>query len=226
MMSVHPLIVKNLANIVSMLGVLSVSVLYVDGGYRFVIPIIVFNNIMDDLDGILAVRLKISSAFGAGLDNVCDAVAHVALLLAVGMHQSWPWALLSLVAAVALLVRVVRRVAPDKPIGSLGSPTNELMRHILFALLLASQFEFAPGALLGLIFVAHAVSLVLPYRMPGLLRSLTKSIVAVALLNVSLIVAWLVPAATPFVAAAFGLTYVYGFLAAGIQWKQEAGAQD
>ena len=80
------------------------------------------------------------------------------------------------------------------------------------------QFGFEPGGILALIFVTHAVSLVMPFRMPGLIRSLAKSVFAVALVNVSLLVAWLVPAATPIVAAAFGLTYIYGFLAGGLKW--------
>ena len=40
---------------------------------------------MDDLDGILAAKLKIGSEFGARLDNVCDSVSHSMILMFVGM---------------------------------------------------------------------------------------------------------------------------------------------
>ena len=46
------------------------------------------------------------------------------------------------------------------------------------------------------------------YRMPWLIRSMTTSATAIGLLNVALFVAWLVPYATPLVAAAFILTYL------------------
>ena len=81
-------LVRNLANFVSILGVLPICLLFVDGGYRYLIPIIVFNNVMDDLDGVVASRLKIASEFGATLDNVCDAVAHVTLVFAVAPSRS------------------------------------------------------------------------------------------------------------------------------------------
>ena len=45
-----------------------------------------YNNFMDDLDGVLAAKLNIRSDFGALLDNVCDAIAHTVVVMAVGMH--------------------------------------------------------------------------------------------------------------------------------------------
>ncbi len=56
---------KNIANIVSILGVAPLALLYLDNGYQYLLPLIVFNNIMDDLDGILATKLNIKSRFGA-----------------------------------------------------------------------------------------------------------------------------------------------------------------
>ena len=79
-------IYRNLANATSILGVLPLVLLFLDDGYRYLIPLIIFNNVMDDLDGILATRLNIRSRFGGDLDNVCDAVAHTILVLAVGAH--------------------------------------------------------------------------------------------------------------------------------------------
>ena len=45
---------RNLANIASILGVLPLILLFLEDGYRYLIPLIIFNNVMDDLDGILA----------------------------------------------------------------------------------------------------------------------------------------------------------------------------
>ncbi len=57
--SIAGAIYKNLANAVSILGVLPLCLLFVADGYRYLIPLIVYNNIMDDLDGILAAKLNI-----------------------------------------------------------------------------------------------------------------------------------------------------------------------
>ena len=79
---------RNLANIVSILGTLPVAILFMKDGYEYLIPLIVYNNIMDDLDGVLAAKLKINSPFGAILDNVCDAIAHSIFVMMLGM-QIW-----------------------------------------------------------------------------------------------------------------------------------------
>jgi phosphatidylserine synthase len=180
---------------------------------------------MDDLDGILAAKLNIKSQFGAILDNVCDAIAHTVFVMVVGM-QVWTdqggvcggvCAALSLVAATSLVLRVVSRLDPAAVTGT-GSPTNELARHMLFILLLSQIFDFAPAPLLIAAFVLHTVSMLVPYRMPWLIRSLTKSATAIGLVNVSLVVAWLVPYATPLIATAFLLSYLLSFAWAAIWW--------
>lgn len=216
---------KNLANVVSILGVVPVAMLFVEDGYQYLVPLIVYNNIMDDLDGILAAKLNIKSQFGAILDNVCDAFAHTVFVMVVGM-QVWTdqggvyggvCAALSLVAATSLVLRVVSRLDPAAVTGT-GSPTNELARHMLFILLLSQIFGFTPAPLLIAAFVLHTVSMLVPYRMPWLIRSLTKSATAIALVNISLVVAWLVPHATPLIAAAFLLSYLLSFAWGGISW--------
>ena len=214
---------KNLANVVSILGILPIAILFMKDGYQYLIPLIVYNNIMDDLDGILAGKLNIRSQFGAILDNVCDAVAHTTFVMAVAMHV---WmdqgdvcggvcAAAGLVAAMALVLRVVSRLDPAAVTGT-GSPTNELVRHVLFILLLAGMFDFAPAPFLIVAFSLHAVSMLLPYRMPWLIRSLTKSASAIGLVNVALVVAWLVPYTTPVIAASFFVTYLVSFAAGGL----------
>ncbi len=221
-------VTKNLANIVSILGVLPLAILFSKDGYQYLIPLIVYNNIMDDLDGILARKLNIGSPFGAILDNVCDAVAHTAFVMVVGMHvcmaDGGVWGgvcvAFSLMAATALVLRVVSRLDPAAVPGT-GSPTNELARHMLLILLLSQVFDFAPAPFLVLAFALHTVSMLVPYRMPWMIRSLTKSATAIGMVNVALVVAWLVPYATPLIAAAFLLTYLLSFAWGGIWWGNQ-----
>jgi len=181
----------------------------------------------------LAAKLNIRSRFGAILDNVCDAIAHTVFVMVVGMHV---WtdqggvcggvsAALSLVAATSLVLRVVSRLDPAAVPGT-GSPTNELVRHMLFILLLSQIFGFAPAPLLIAAFVLHTVSMLVPYGMPWMIRSLTKSATAIGMVNVALVVAWLVPYATPLIAVAFLLGYLVSFAWSGIWWIKgmKAGA--
>ena len=123
-------IYRNLANVTSILGVLPLALLFLENGYRYLIPLIIFNNIMDDLDGVLAAKLNIRSRFGADLDNVSDAVAHVVLALVVGAHFGGLVLLASMIAAASIILRVTSRLNPDAATDG-GSPTNELMRHML-----------------------------------------------------------------------------------------------
>ena len=208
---------RNVANATSILGVLPVVLLFLDDGYRYLLPLIIFNNIMDDLDGVLAAKLDIRSRFGADLDNVCDGVAHVALALAVGAHFGGLVLIFSTLAAGSIILRVVSRVNLDRAVGG-GSPTNELMRHLLFALLLADTLGFDPGPVLILVFLLHSVSMQVTYRMSALIRARVKSATAVGLLNVALVAAWRMPVAALPVAAAFSVTYLYSLTAGGIRW--------
>lgn len=211
------LIVKNLANVISLLGVLPVCVLFLDDGYRYILPLIVFNNIMDDLDGIVAVKLNIKSAFGAVLDNVCDIVAHTVFVLTIGMHYGWICGALALAAVAAMLIRIVSRIIPGATAG-VGSPTNELIRHMFFVLLLERIFDFDVAIVLAAVFTLHSLSMLAPFRLPWLIRSLSKSALSIGLVNVALVVAWLAPPTAPVVALAFGLTYMYGFVRGGLNW--------
>jgi hypothetical protein len=137
------------------------------------------------------------------------------------MHYGGICAVISLAPATAILLRVVSRVSGKGP-DNAGSPTNELVRHMLFALLLAETFQIEAAGMLATVFVVHAVSLLVPFRMPGLLRGMARSAIAVGLINVALVVAWLVPYAAPVVAAAFVGTYLYGFSVGGYVWFSAA----
>ncbi len=202
---------RNLANATSLLGVLPLAVLFLDDGFKYLIPLIIFNNFMDDLDGVLAAKLNIRSRFGADLDNVCDAVAHVILALAVGAHFGGLLIAASAIAAGSILLRVVTRLNPNA-IEETGSQTNELMRHMLFTLLLAGQFNFGPEFILMAVFLIHSVSMLLPQSMPHPIIRWAKSAVTLGLVNVALAAAWLVPMVTPIVTAAFVTAYMYSFI--------------
>jgi len=145
------------------------------------------------------------------LDNVCDAVSHTILVMVIGMHYGLICGLIGLVAVAAILIRVVSRLDPSKVEG-IGSPTNELIRHLLFALLLADMFSFNPAWPLMVIFLMNTISMLMPYPMPYMIRSQAKTVLAIFLINIALIVAWLVPYTTPVIAGGFILTYLYSLI--------------
>jgi phosphatidylglycerophosphate synthase len=208
---------RNIPNIVSILGVVPLAMLFLEDGFRYLLPLILYNNVMDDLDGILAAKLDLKSEFGAALDNVCDAVSHILIVMAVGMHYGGICGLFSLVAAVSILVRVVSRLTPtSEAIG--GSPTNELMRHILFTLVVAQYFETDPELFLAVAFVLNAVSMQVPYPLPYSIRSLTTSAVAIGVVNVVLGVAWWFPITAPAIALCFVAATLYSLVAGGLAW--------
>lgn len=213
-------IYRNLANVASILGLLPLYLLFLEDGYRYVIPLIIFNNVMDDLDGILAGKLNIRSRFGADLDNVCDAVAHAVLLWAVGAHFGGLVLIVSFIPAISIILRATSRLNPDVVGG--GSPTNELMRHMLFVLLLTQLFDVDPALYLVLIFVLHSVTMIVPFKLTNLIRGMAKTATAVAFVNVALVTAWLLPAVVPFLSIAFFGTYLYSFFVGGIQWLRES----
>ena len=207
-------IYRNIANATSILGVLPLGLLFLEGGYQFLFPIIIFNNVMDDLDGILAGALNIRSRFGANLDNVCDAIAHVTMALVAGAHFGGCVLFASLFAATAVILRATSRLNPDQAAAG-GTPTNELMRHLLLLLLLAQAWEFESSATLIALFSLHAVSMFMPFHFPVLIRGLARNAIMIALVNVALVLAWLVPAVLPFLAAIFIGTYLFSFVLGG-----------
>jgi phosphatidylglycerophosphate synthase len=212
---------RNIPNIVSILGVVPFAILFLDDGFRYLLPLIVYNNMMDDLDGILAAKLDLKSEFGAALDNVCDAVAHILVVMAVGMHYGGLSALLSLVAVVSIMLRVVSRLTPTSKTGG-GSPTNELMRQILFALIVAPYFGLAVEPFLNTVLVLNAVSMQVSYPLVFSIRSLATSPAAIGLVNVALGVAWLFPVAALPIGTCFAGTYLYSLVAGAISWNKRS----
>jgi len=208
---------RNLPNIVSILGVLPLGLLLLDDGFAYLCALIVFNNFMDDLDGVLAKKLRLGSAFGARLDNVCDAVAHILIAMVVGVHYGGLVGAVGLLAAVAILVRVVQRLAPS-PASGTGTPTNELMRHLLLLSILQGLYGFDITVYLVVAFLLNSVSMHVPFAMPHLVRARAKSPAAILSVNVALVLAWGIPATAPFVAAAFFGTYLYCFAVGALRW--------
>ena len=119
----------------------------------------------------------------------------------------------------SILVRVVMRLNP-KVTNEKGSQTNELMRHMLFALLLAGQFDFSPQFVLIAVFLIHSVTMLLPYPMPHPIIDRAKTAVPLGLVNVALLAAWLLPIATPAVTTAFVAAYLYSFIVGWIGWRR------
>ncbi|NOY47502.1 MAG: hypothetical protein GXO84_04780 [Chlorobi bacterium] len=194
-------------------------ILFSDNGFLYIIPLIIYNNIMDDLDGILAIKLNAKSEFGARMDNVCDAVSHTILVMFIGLHYGIVCGIIGLIAVAAILIRSVARLDPALT-KSAGSPTNELIRHTLFVLLLADLFSFDPTWTLIIIFLTNAITMFVPYPMPYLIRSMTKSATAISLVNISLILAWLVPYTAPVIAAGFFFSYLYSLIKVIIEHKK------
>ncbi|MDF1852796.1 MAG: CDP-alcohol phosphatidyltransferase family protein [Verrucomicrobiales bacterium] len=208
---------RNLANVASILGVLPMALLFMPDGYRFLIPFILYNNVMDDLDGVLAGKLKIRSLFGANLDNVCDTVVHVTVILLVSAQFGGFVLAAGVIAATAVIVRLTSRLDPEAS-KSNGSPTNELMRQLLFVLLLTNQFGVGPEIYLTILFLVHSVTMIAPFMMSFLIRGMARSATAVALVNVALIGAWLFPSFTPYIAAIFIASYFYSFATGSLAW--------
>ncbi len=216
---------RNLPNIVSILGVLPLFVLLRESAFPYLCALIVFNNIMDDLDGILAKKLGLGSDFGARLDNVCDAVAHILIATVVGFHYGGVVLAFSVVSAVAILLRVVARLAPS-PVSGIGTPTNELMRHLLLLILLQGVYGFDIGPYLIVAYLFNSISMLVPFAMPHQIRARAQTATTVSLVNVALVIAWRIPATVPFIAAAFLGSYVYSFVVGGIRWLRTGPARE
>ena len=210
-------IYRNIPNAVSILGIIPLPLLLMNDGYKFVIPLMIYNNIMDDLDGIVAVKLGLQSEFGCILDNVCDGLAHAVFVMVIAMHHGVVCGAVSVVAILAIELRTVSRLRPSGAAAS-GSPTNELVRHMLFILLLGETYAFKATPFLITAFILNAISMIAPLPMSYLLRSMTKSAVTIAMINLALLSAWLLPISTSVIAACFFVTYVLSFIAGAIRW--------
>lgn len=210
---------RNLANIVSILGVLPLCLLFSEDAFFLLAPLIVYNNIMDDLDGILAAKLNIRSQFGAHLDNVCDAVAHGVIVLFIGAHFGGLVLMTALGAAAAAIWRSNARLIPGVLNG--GSATNELMRHVLFILLLSEAFEFTPVWLLAIAFTMHSISMVLPWDMSGLIRARMSKARYVVLLNVLLVVVCIKPEWSLWLALPFVSVYLFFWCKHASAWLHQ-----
>ena len=215
---------RNLANLVSVLGVLPLCLLLSAEGHAYLPALILYNNVMDDLDGILAAKLGIKSRFGALLDNVCDAVAHILIVIVIGAFYGTLTLTLCSLPATAILLRVTSRIDRlGEAAAARGTPTNELMRHLLLIVLLERAYQFDPTWALSAAFLLNSISMLVPFAMPQPIRTAAKTATSITLVNVTLAVAWWVPAAVPFIAAPFFCAYLYSLAIEMLRWWRESG---
>jgi phosphatidylglycerophosphate synthase len=201
-------IYRNLPNAASILGVAPLALVFSENGRSLLPALIVYNNFMDDLDGTLARELGLRSDFGGTLDNLCDTAAHILLALAVGACYGNAALAAASVAAAAILVRMTTRITLGVRAVN-GSTTNELMRHLLFLVLLDRGQHVEVSTLVIVTLLAHSVTMVVPFPMPWLLRTLAKTTVPILLINVALVAAWLRPEAILPVAIPFWASYLH-----------------
>jgi phosphatidylglycerophosphate synthase len=210
-------IYRNVPNAASVLGVAPLVLLCAEDGRRLLPALILYNNFMDDLDGTLARTLDLRSDYGGTLDNLCDTAAHILLAFAVGACYGPPAMGAAAVAAAAILVRMATRITLG-PRATNGSTTNELMRHLLFLLLLDRAYHVDVSALVVLTLLAHAVTMVVPFPMPYLLRTMAKTTAPIFLINVALVGAALLPWAILPVATAFWASYLVTLVVSGVRY--------
>jgi len=203
-------IYKNCANLLSLLGVAPLFILFQEEGFQYIIPLIIYNNILDDLDGFVAKKLKIRTQYGGNLDNICDAVAHSIIVISVGIHFGESPALFSIVAVSSIILRITNRLELGSNFEG-GTQTNELMRHIMFILLISELGGFNPSPILALVFVLNSVSMLITIPFPFMLVHFTKNTTSLTLFNLSLILAFLVKPLSYIFGGAFLLTYIYSF---------------
>ena len=138
-----------------------------------------------------------------------------------GSHYGGVVSAASLLCSVAILIRVVQRLAPSPATGT-GTPTNELMRHILLLTVLQVSFGFDIIPYLVAVFLLNSASMLVPFAMPHLVRSKAKTATSILWVNVALAVAWRVPVTVPIVSAVFLGTYLYSFVVCGVGWLRRA----
>src|SRR5262245_42943480 len=197
----------NLPNVASVLGAAPLVLALGPDGQALLPLLLRYNSAMDGLDGRLARARRAESAFGASLDNLWDAVAHVLLAMAVAGPRGGAAQAASALACAAILLRMTWRLRADARSGC-GSTTNELMRHLLFILLAERALGRDLSGLVTAVLAVHAATLVAPFPMPYLIRTLARTPARIALVNASLVAAWLWPPALALAALAYGGSYL------------------
>jgi hypothetical protein len=70
------------------------------------------------------------------------------------------------------------------------------------------------------IFILHGITMLVPFELPHLIRNRTRSLGAIAAVNLSLLTAWLVPVTVIPIAICFAGTYLYSLVTQGFKWLQ------
>ncbi len=207
---------RNIANLISLLGIAPLLLLLLPEGLSWIPWVIVLNNIADDLDGLVAGWLNIRSQFGAHLDNVCDAVVHGGIVMVLASSLAPIGLTIGFLAACSVVIRSTRRLSPNSSPG--GSPTNELMRHCLLAMIMADLGWISASLVLPVIFLLHAISMQLTENMPWMIRSLARSPAQIIMLNIILLALvaypapWLVGLTTLIITGGYILSFIKAVL--------------
>jgi F0F1-type ATP synthase membrane subunit a len=96
------------------------------------------------------------------------------------------------------------------------------MRHLLLLTVFQLSFGFDITPFLISTFLLNSVSMLVPFAVTHLVRSMAKSATAILGINLALALACIVPVTAPYIAAAVFGTYLYSFAAGGVRWHRDA----
>jgi hypothetical protein len=131
-------------------------------------------------------------------------------VIAVGTYFGGALTVISLIAAFSIVLRTAARIDPNS-ISDQGTQTNELLRHIMFILLIGEMTGLNLVPILTTIFLMNSISMLLPTRFPFMLVHYAKTPVSMMWFNISLILAYWFQPLTYLIGAAFFITYIYSF---------------
>ena len=68
------------------------------------------------------------------------------------------------------------------------------------------------------VFLIHSISMVLPYPMPHFIIDRASSPILLTFVNVSLVIAWLLPITAPIIAMVFVIAYINSLIVGLVGW--------
>ena len=223
--------VPNLITFTALVWGMSSIALAIEGHLDLAGVLILAGHILDAIDGEVARRLDVSSAFGAQLDSLADIIIFgSASSVLVWQHLSetslirWPYWISGVIFVIASAYRLARfnlYTDETKQIETLGLTTSTSGAFIALAVLADRAFEnhLFPDWIFPLLLFIISLLMVSRIRFPELHVILRRRRMSLAILSISLIAAyWLTPQLVW-----FGLTTGYisfGVLRAGFRQIQ------
>jgi len=223
--------VPNLITFTALVWGMSSIALAIEGHLDLAGVLILAGHILDAIDGEVARRLDVSSAFGAQLDSLADIIIFgSASSVLVWQHLSetslirWPYWIFGVIFVIASAYRLARfnlYTDETKQIETLGLTTSTSGAFIALAVLADRAFEnhLFPDWIFPLLLFIISLLMVSRIRFPELHVILRRRRMSLAILSISLIAAyWLTPQLVW-----FGLTTGYisfGVLRAGFRQIQ------